>query len=99
MAEDSPVSSPVLRRAAALDPGGVVLEQPYEYSARELVEPAWRRLPGFAHATDEQWRTAKWQRVNWVKTLPQLRGVYGDLLDESFYADVEAGQAGRATMS
>jgi lysine 2,3-aminomutase len=34
-----------------------------------------------------------------VKNLRQLRGVYGDLLDESFYADVEADQAGRATMS
>ena len=34
-----------------------------------------------------------------MKNLRQLRGVYGDLLDESFYADVEADQAGRATMS
>ena len=31
---------------------GTVLEQPYEYSARELVEPDWRRLPGFADVTD-----------------------------------------------
>ena len=29
-----------------------MLEQPYEYSARELVEPDWRRLPGFADVTD-----------------------------------------------
>ena len=49
--------------------------------------------------TEEQWRSAQWQRVNCVKNLRQLRGVYGDLLDESFYADVEADQAGRATMS
>src|ERR687890_2156926 len=76
-----------------------VLEQPYEYSARPLVEPDWRRLPGFADVTPEQWRSAQWQRVNCVKNLRQLRGVYGDLLDESFYADVEADQAGRATMS
>ena len=40
-----------------------MLEQPYEYSARELVEPDWRRLPGFADVTDEQWRSAQWQRV------------------------------------
>ena len=76
-----------------------MLEQPYEYAARELVEPDWRRLPGFADVTEEQWRSAQWQRVNCVKNLRQLRGVYGDLLDESFYADVEADQAGRATMS
>ncbi len=76
-----------------------MLEQPYEYSAHALVEPDWRRLPGFADVTDEQWRSAQWQRVNCVKNLRQLRGVYGDLLDESFYADVEADQAGRATMS
>jgi lysine 2,3-aminomutase len=76
-----------------------VLEQPYEYSARELVEPDWRRLPGFADVTAEEWRSAQWQRAHCVKNLRQLRGVYGDLLDESFYADVEADQAGRATMS
>ncbi|MPQ99660.1 lysine 2,3-aminomutase [Modestobacter sp. I12A-02628] len=76
-----------------------MLEQPYEYTARPLVEPDWRRLPGFADVTDEQWRSAQWQRAHCVKNLRQLRGVYGDLLDESFYADVEADQAGRATMS
>src|SRR3954452_20506412 len=98
-AEDSPVGSPVLRRAAAPDQGGIVLEQPYEYSARELVEPDWRRLPGFADVRPEQWRSAQWQRVNCVKNLRQLRGVYGAPLDEPFYADVEADQATRATMS
>src|SRR5688572_19057831 len=79
--------------------GGIVLEQPYEYSAHELVEPDWTRLPGFADVTPAQWRSAQWQRVNCVKNLRQLRGVYGDLLDDSFYLDVEADQAGRATMS
>src|SRR5919107_3715156 len=77
----------------------IVLEQPYEYTARELVEPDWRRLPGFADVTPEQWRSAQWQRAHCVKNLRQLRGVYGDLLDEAFYADAEADQAGRATMS
>ncbi|MGY1638368.1 KamA family radical SAM protein [Geodermatophilus sp. SYSU D00742] len=76
-----------------------VLEQPYEYTARTLVEPDWRRLPGFADVTAEQWRDAQWQRAHCVKNVRQLRGVYGDLLDEAFYADVEADQAGRATMS
>jgi lysine 2,3-aminomutase len=76
-----------------------VLDQPYEYTARELVEPDWRRLPGFAGVSEEDWRSAQWQRAHCVKNVRQLRGVYGDLLDESFYADVEADQTGRATMS
>jgi lysine 2,3-aminomutase len=76
-----------------------VLEQPYEYTARPLVEPDWRRLPGFAGVTAAEWRSAQWQRAHCVKNVRQLRGVYGDLLDESFYADLEADQAGRATMS
>ncbi|MCV2489101.1 lysine 2,3-aminomutase [Geodermatophilus sp. YIM 151500] len=79
--------------------GQFVLEQPYEYGARELVEPDWRRLPGFADVSGAEWRSAQWQRAHCVKSVRQLRGVYGDLLDESFYADVEADQAGRATMS
>ncbi len=61
-----------------------MLEQPYEYVARELVEPDWRRLPGFAEVTEEQWRSAQWQRVNCVKNLRQLRGVYGDLFVDTF---------------
>src|SRR4051794_12519307 len=77
----------------------LVLEQPYEYVARPLVEPDWRRLPGFAAVSEDEWRSAQWQRAHCVKNVRQLRGVYGDLLDESFYADVEADQAGRATMS
>jgi lysine 2,3-aminomutase len=76
-----------------------VLEQPYEYTARELVEPDWHRLPGFADVTEAEWRSAQWQRAHCVKDVRQLRSVYGDLLDESFYADLQADQAGRATMS
>ncbi len=73
--------------------------QPYVYARRELIEPDWRRLPGFAKVTEAQWADAQWQRVNCVKNVRQLRGVYGDLLDDSFYADVEADQQLRATMS
>jgi lysine 2,3-aminomutase len=74
-------------------------EQPYVYRRRELVEPDWRRLPGFTDATEAQWADPQWQRVNCVKNLRQLRGVYGDLLSEQFYADVERDQQQRATMS
>ncbi|GIG61464.1 lysine 2,3-aminomutase [Longispora fulva] len=74
-------------------------EQPYEYRRREIVEPDWTRLPGYRTVTREQWESAQWQRVNCVKNVKQLRALMGDLLDESFYADLEADQAQRATMS
>ncbi|MEV6522600.1 lysine 2,3-aminomutase [Longispora sp. NPDC051575] len=74
-------------------------EQPYEYRRREIVEPDWTRLPGYRTVTRDQWESAQWQRVNCVKNVKQLRALMGDLLDESFYADLEADQAQRATMS
>ena len=75
------------------------MDQPYRYRRRELVEPDWRRLPGWRAVTDAEWRSAQWQRAHCVKNVAQLRAVYGDLLDESFYADMERDQAERATMS
>ncbi|MGH3740679.1 MAG: KamA family radical SAM protein [Micromonosporaceae bacterium] len=74
-------------------------EQPYEYRRAELIEPDWTRLPGWREATREQWESAQWQRVNCVKNLKQLRAVLGDLVDESFYDDLEADQRQSATMS
>ncbi len=78
---------------AALD------RQPYRYSRVELVEPDWRRLPGWRDVTDEQWRGAQWQRAHCVKNVAQLRAVMGDLLEEELYADLERDQRERATMS
>src|SRR3954466_646091 len=75
------------------------MDQPYAYRRRELIEPDWRRLPGWADVSADDWASAQWQRAHCVKNVRQLRAVYGDLLDASFYADVEADQAGRATMS
>ncbi|GLZ28434.1 lysine 2,3-aminomutase [Lentzea sp. NBRC 105346] len=73
--------------------------QPYEYVRRELVEPDWRRFPGWRDVTEAQWRDAQWQRVNCVKNMRQLRKLMGDLLDESFYEDLERDQQQLATMS
>ncbi len=73
--------------------------QPYEYRRVELTEPDWTRYPGWRHVTAAQWENAQWQRVNCVKNIKQLRAVAGDLLDERFYADLEADQAALATMS
>lgn len=76
-----------------------LIEQPYAYARRELVEPDWTRFPGWREITAEQWADVQWQRVSCVKNLRQLRTVMGDLLTEEFYADLERDQAERATMS
>jgi lysine 2,3-aminomutase len=73
--------------------------QPYEYVRHELVEPDWRRFPGWREVTEAQWRDAQWQRVHCVKNIRQLRNLMGDLLDERFYEDLAADQEQLATMS
>jgi lysine 2,3-aminomutase len=74
-------------------------EQPYEYRRRELVEPDWTRLPGWRGVTREQWNSAQWQRANCIKNVRQMRTVFGDLIHERFYADLERDQREFATMS
>jgi len=76
-----------------------VIDQPYVYQHRELAEPDWRRLPGWADVTPQQWASAQWQRAHCVKNIRQLRLVLGPALDERFCADLERDQAERATMS
>jgi len=73
--------------------------QPYEYARAELVEPDWRRFPGWADVSDADWASAQWQRVNCVKNVNQLRKVLGDRVDERFYEDLAADGQQRATMS
>ena len=75
------------------------LHQPYDYQRRELVEPDWRRFPGWRDTTEANWRDAQWQRVHCVKNARQLRAVVGDLLTDRFYDDLAADQAETATMS
>ena len=95
MAQELPVSvnelSTPSRRAAG--------HQPYVYARHTLTEPDWRRLPGWRDVTEDEWRDAQWQRAHCVKNARQLAAVMGDLLDESFYADLARDQAERATMS
>ncbi|EWM09713.1 lysine 2,3-aminomutase [Kutzneria sp. 744] len=87
-------------RAAAIETAATAADQqPYEYVRRELVEPDWRRFPGWRDVTDAQWRDAQWQRVHCVKNIKQLRTVVGDLLTERFYDDLAADQQNLATMS
>ncbi|GAA1344333.1 KamA family radical SAM protein [Saccharothrix algeriensis] len=82
--------------APALERPGL---QPYTYARRELVEPDWRRFPGWREVTARQWRDAQWQRANCVKNPRQLRALLGGLLDERFYDELAADQAELATMS
>jgi lysine 2,3-aminomutase len=74
-------------------------EQPYSYQRQELIEPDWRRLPGWADVTPEQWESAQWQRAHCVKNSRQLRAVTGTGLSDEFFADLEQDQRERATMS
>jgi KamA family protein len=76
-----------------------MIDQPYVYRHRELVEPDWRRMPGWAAVTPQEWASPQWQRAHCVKNARQLRQVVGDGLDERFYADLERDQAELATMS
>ncbi|MQA63293.1 MAG: lysine 2,3-aminomutase [Actinophytocola sp.] len=78
---------------------GTELDQPYVYQRKELLEPDWRRFPGWANVTDAEWRDAQWQRVHCVRNIRQLRGVMGDLLDDRFYDELAADQRDMATMS
>ncbi|RNL65842.1 lysine 2,3-aminomutase [Nocardioides marmoriginsengisoli] len=73
--------------------------QPYRYRHVELVEPDWRRFPGWRDVSAADWESAQWQRSHCVKTVQQLKDLLGDLVDDRFYADLERDQAERATMS
>jgi hypothetical protein len=44
-----------------------VVEQSYQDRRRELAEPDWRRLPGWAGVTAAEWESAQWQRAHCVK--------------------------------
>jgi KamA family protein len=76
-----------------------MINQPYVYRHNELAEPDWRRLPGWADVTDQEWESAQWQRSHCIKNIRQLRQVIGTGLSDGFYADLERDQAERATMS
>ena len=76
-----------------------LIEQPYQYRRRPLVEPDWTRFPGWRGVTAAEWATAQWQRSHCVKNIGQLRSVMGDRLHEAFYADLERDMKTSATMS
>ncbi|CAM5401027.1 hypothetical protein SCALM49S_00382 [Streptomyces californicus] len=73
--------------------------QPYDYRRRELVEPDWRRLPGWHDVTAAQWHDVQWQRAHCVKNARQLLAAVGDGLDDKFYDDLTEDQEHMATMA
>src|SRR5439155_22562033 len=75
------------------------LDQPYHYSRSELIEPDWRRFPGWRDVTEAQWRDAQWQRVHCLRNIRHLRAVLGDLVEDRFYADLADDQSELAAMS
>ena len=70
----------------------------YTYRYREVVEPDWRRLPGWRDVSEEQWESAQWQRAHSIKNTAQLKAVMGDLLPDFVYADLARDQAEYASM-
>lgn len=75
------------------------IEQPYAYLRHKLVEPDWTRLPGWRHVSATQWSSAQWQRAHCLKNIKGLKALMGDLLSDTFYADLARDQEQRATMS
>jgi lysine 2,3-aminomutase len=78
---------------------GLETGQPYPYRRTELVEPDWSRFPGWRDVTAEDWASVQWQRAHCIKNVRQLRALWGDLVDDVFYEDLEHDQRERATMS
>jgi lysine 2,3-aminomutase len=71
---------------------------PYQYRRTELVEPDWRRFPGWRQVTTAEWRDPQWQRLHSVRGPVQLRRVFGPLLEDHAYAELTADAERFATM-
>jgi lysine 2,3-aminomutase len=65
----------------------------------ELQEPDWKRLPGYREVSHQDWMNAHWQRAHSVRSLPELKRVFGSLIPDSLLDDIERDQRERATMS
>jgi lysine 2,3-aminomutase len=76
------------------------LGQPYAYPpVREFYEPDWKRIPGFAKVSKDEWEDATWQRKNTVKNLRELKEVLGDKISDSLMLSLQKDMEERATMS
>ncbi len=80
------------------DSKNTVQPYPYGYNAN-FHEPDWRRLPGYKEVTKEQWESSLWQKRNFVKTVEQMKGVFGSKMTDKLALDILKDHAERATMS
>ena len=98
MSED--IQQPEHTRPGHRDSKAHASEQPFVYPLRrEFVEPDWRRLPGYRDVTEEEWKSAQWQRAHSVKNLTEFKKALGDFLSEDLYEDIRRDQEERSTMS
>lgn len=73
--------------------------QPYAYSgAVQPITPDWRRLPGYHRVTASEWASVAWQRQHSVRTVADLRLVFGDHLPAALADAIAADQREYATM-
>ncbi|GAB2739967.1 KamA family radical SAM protein [Kitasatospora kifunensis] len=79
-------------------PRGIAGSTAYRYQRRELLEPDWRRFPGWRAVSVEQWRSPRWQRAHSIRNPRQLREVLGTLLGDEIYDDLALDQQKFATM-
>ncbi len=66
---------------------------------RAFVEPDWKRIPGYAGVSQQDWESALWQRKRTVKNLKELKAALGALLPDSLALSIERDQKEKATMS
>lgn len=74
--------------------------QPYSYQySSDFVEPDWKRLPGYRDVSEANWCNSKWQRQHCVKSVADLKTVFGNYLSDTLAQDIVKDQAERSTMS
>ena len=75
----------------------------------ELVEPDWRRIPGYRNVTRTEWENAKWQRMNGIEIkfdpktgrllgLDGLKRVFGSYISDSLVESIAEDQMRTANM-
>lgn len=63
-----------------------------DFTHRDLLEEEfWRSIPCYAELDSKEFNDHRFQSRNCVTSVDKLRQVLGDLVDDGFYTDVEAG--------